>query len=214
MTEVTENEELIKFAEKLADFVHDKKIEAVILPGSSARTAWIFLSAALKQRYPSKPLPKVYSMGQSIHYFVGRPDMSWEIHLLNKPYYDERINEFKDFLKRTRPNIFGQSKKPVLVLDEETFSGRTLSNVKYLFKKMGFKQIFIGTINQISPHDSSKIGLDIFGLGRLNVYGKRRDILEAHKNKNKSKRDDLRRELREQHNKIRNLLKNVRPRRF
>lgn len=166
-----EQEELFKYCKSVAEYLHDKGIADLVIIDRSSRPMYIGVKECWRHMYPHEPIPGVYFLNPTG--FVAISDTPAEkledIKLtleekgnftsseLNKSRSREMVDEeFSKVYKR----LVADREKPILIFDSCIHSGDTLTPVIESLKRVGFKDVHVGSIN---PADlGSKVQNDYF----------------------------------------------------
>ncbi len=165
-----ERKQLYEYCSYVADYLRHENIPNLVIIDRSSRPLYIGVREYWKAKYGEKGMPNVYFLNPKG--FKASEDLTNEdiaeiaIDTMFKDDAEESSNQIrsreeiiKEF-KETYKKLIADKEKPVLVFDSCIHSGDTLSPVKSVMKKTGFKDVRIGSIN---PSDKkSQVKTDFY----------------------------------------------------
>ena len=151
----TEAKSIRHSALKIARFIHEKKIQNVVVLGYSGQLAAYAVKLAWQHLYGKEPMPHFHAIGS----FASKIHQSnWR----NQP--EKTLAK----LRALRPKLFSSSKKneATLLFDSYVLEGNTMNLFKQIFQESGFKHIFTGSL-YVSPARKKDVGREIDIVGEF-----------------------------------------------
>ncbi|MFA6065154.1 MAG: hypothetical protein WCW44_00390 [archaeon] len=141
----------------MARYIHDHKFPCVLVGGTSAQSGAYLVKEAWKKIYGKEKMPKFLT--------IPRPyNSSTSMHLGEARTVTSFLERYSKLSLKDKENVF--------ILEEYVGTGKAVSNLNSFAKKVGFKNIKVGTLSH-SPgllHKHS-VDLDFIGLNEKQLGG-------------------------------------------
>jgi len=122
-------EQLRPSVKKMVQFIHAKKIHVVVVGGASAQPVAIEVKKTWNVMFPKESLPQFIALGQ-----------------VNQKVSNSKLPALVDLFHKRAVNISKINQKNCFILEEFIRSGETISLLRSVAKKVGFKKVLIGAL--------------------------------------------------------------------
>lgn len=133
-------DDIVQTAEKMADFMHDRKINNIVIADKQARPSYIGLTRVWKKKYPDEPRPNIY--------FINTEPFRDNI----KYPSGEAVEKFKEEIDELYPVLAKNKSDSVLVFDNCFHTGRSITPVLKAFREIGY-DVHYGTALPMRGND-------------------------------------------------------------
>jgi hypothetical protein len=149
--------EIYQFSKSIAEYLKGKNVKNLVIADKSARPLYLGVMEYWREEYPNIPMPNIYFVNpkgfKSTDEFSRKElerindNSVWRGDLNDRPDKARSTLEIMDEFKDVYRKLFADKKNPVLIFDTCIHSGDTLSSVVSTMRKLGFKDVRVGSIN-------------------------------------------------------------------
>lgn len=161
-------EEVFQFSKAIAEYIKDNEVKNLVIADRSSRPLYVGVMEYWRKVFPNDPMPGIFFVNPKG--FKDREShTTQELQATNYFLRDDAVEPIdkartqKDIMIEFRtayPRLFQDQDKPVLIFDTCIHSGDTLDSVVKTFKKSGFENVIVGSVN---PGDQgSKVKTDFY----------------------------------------------------
>ncbi len=141
--------ELFEYCKAIAEYLHDKNIEDLVIIDRSARPLYVGVMEYWRMKYPSKKMPGIFFMNPKG--FKAREDLKpgeefsiaidalFKGDIIESPSQARSEDAVLSEFRKTYKTLMEHKDKPVLVFDTCIHTGNSLAPVKKSLRKAGLE---------------------------------------------------------------------------